>query len=106
MTSGMRSAHCAECARLLNESASLLWQYNAARDGLASTDPLDQAYAKRWMVLATASERLDEARTLQHVHEENHGLDLIVRRGPERRVSLVADRRRSLRGRRRDTDGG
>jgi hypothetical protein len=102
----MRAANCAECARLLNESASLRWQYNAARDALALTDSLDHSYGDRSMDLASVSDRLDAAERLQHVHEESHGLDLLVRRRPERRVSLVADRRRSFRGGRRGTDAG
>jgi hypothetical protein len=98
--------HCAECARLSNDSVTLLWEYNTARDALAMTVVVDPAYADRWAHVARVSEQLSEAYQLAHLHQASHPPDLIVRRQLDRRVSLVRDRRRLARGGRRHSDYG
>lgn len=100
-------ANCAECVRLSNESASLLWEYNAAQDSLSLTPRIDSAYADRWTALASVSERLHEAQRREHLHQVSHHTpDVITKRRPDRRLSLVSDRRRLARGGRRSTDQG
>ena len=69
--------------RLSNDSACLLWEYNAAQDNLSLTPRIDSAYADRWTALASASERLHEAQMRKHLHQVSHHTpDLMATRRP------------------------
>jgi hypothetical protein len=101
----MRCPNCAECTRLLNDTATVLREYNAALDALSAIERFDPTYSDRWIELATVAERLSEAQGVEQVHHDSHhSLDLMPTRRSDRRVSLVRDRRRSARGGRRHTD--
>src|SRR5688572_22875979 len=103
----MRSVDCAECNRLWNDSVLLLQKYNAVLDTLSQPERCNRLNADRWIELANASERLHEAQGLERIHRDSHHRhDLIAKRLSDRRVSLVADRRRNARGGRRATDAG
>jgi hypothetical protein len=71
----MRSATCAECIRLYQDSTALLMRYNATFDALALTPRLDQSYADRRRDFANASECLYEAQRLEQSHQDSDHTD-------------------------------